>query len=201
MPRHKRIWYPGATYHIMNRGYDHKPVFLDDDDYAENLNLLNYTMWKFPFKLHAYCLMPNHYHYLIETMDIEIWTIMKFYSQMYTKYFNEKYDRDGALFRGRYHSCEIRSDQYFLQTSRYIHLNPCKANIITNPEAYKWSSMGIYSGATHFNNLVDEERTLKYFCDPPRLQYSNFVNHNDSAFDYEAIIQKDMRENELWLPK
>ncbi|MDD3174472.1 MAG: transposase [Herbinix sp.] len=95
---------------------------------------------RYPFDLHAYCLMTNHYHLLIETKEKEIWYIMRRLSQRYTGYYIDKYGMTGHLLQGRYRSCLIREDAYFLQTSRYIHLNPVKARMTAYPENYLWSN-------------------------------------------------------------
>ena len=86
--------------------------------------------------LHAYCLMTNHIHLLVETGDMEIGKFMKYLSECYAIYFNQKYFYRGHVFEGRYKSCLVKEDTYFLQTSRYIHLNPVKAQMINYPEDY-----------------------------------------------------------------
>lgn len=191
MPRKRRFWEPGTIYHVMNRGTNHQLIFRDWKDYEKNLEILAYVKEKYPYKLHAYCLMPNHYHLLLETEDTHIAEIMKLYGQTYTLYFNHKYDQDGALFRGRYHSMIVQSDSYFLQASRYIHENPVKANMVLKAEDYPWSSFRYYVDPRVESNLITESRTLLYFDDPPRVNYADFVHcHEDNEY-YNEILNWD----------
>ena len=115
-------------------------IFTDEEDREYFLALLEDINGKYPFVIHSYCLMTNHYHILIETKENEIWHIMQRLLLNYTKYYNRKYNKDGHLFKGRYKACIVENDEYFLQTSRYIHLNPVRAKMIGYPQDYKWSS-------------------------------------------------------------
>ena len=146
MARKNRKWFPGAIYHIMARGNYRQNIFKDDEDFKVFLLLMQDAKTKYGFKLHAYCLMTNHYHLLLETEQTEIWKIMKRINQIYAAYYNEKYRLMGHLFQGRYKSCLVENDSYFLQTSRYIHLNPVKAKMVPRAEAYPWSSYSTLIG-------------------------------------------------------
>lgn len=198
MARKKRVWYPGEILHVMNRGVNHQNIFLDETDFQYFIMLIKSTQKKYPFIIHAYCFMTNHYHLLMETMDKEIWFIMKRIDQFYARYFNTKYGRDGGVFRGRYKASEIKNDSYFLQTSRYIHMNPVKANIVAEPIQYMWSSyrtiMGMYD-----DKLTDITKTLKYFKNENRTLYRDFVESQLEYSEYENRICKEIGEDE-WLP-
>ena len=100
----------------MNRGACHQRIFSDESDYQYFMSLLLDTRNLYSFIVHVYCLMTNHYHLLIETKDEDISKIMKRINEFYTRYYNVKYGRDGALFRGRFKCCEVLDDEYFLQT-------------------------------------------------------------------------------------
>lgn len=158
----------------MNRGANHQDIFVEEQDYRYLAELIYTAQMKYGFKLHAYCFMTNHYHFLIETENEHISKIMKQINGLYTQYFNKKYHRDGALFRGRYNSFAVKSDAYFLQTSRYISLNPVKAGIVKKPEQYRWSSFKAYLG-NQSDKITSTERTLQYFNDGNRLLYKDFV--------------------------
>ncbi|MGN0437082.1 MAG: REP-associated tyrosine transposase [Lachnospiraceae bacterium] len=188
IPRKKRNWHPGQMLHIMNRGANRQVIFRDVKDYRYFLKILKETKELYPCIFHAYCLMTNHYHLMLQTMDDNISLIMKRIGERYTQYFNAKYKKDGALFRGRYHSCEITSENYFLQTSRYIALNPVKAGIVEFPEQYRWSS---YSSIIDLyeQSIVDFEKTLEYFSNNPQL-YRDFVEERILNEPYEAEIAK-----------
>ncbi|SKC57350.1 transposase [Maledivibacter halophilus] len=174
MGKKKRIWYPGAVYHIMNRGNRRSAIFKDNEDYQVYLTILKETMEKYEYILYAYCLMTNHIHMQIETKNVEIWKIMRYINLSYTKYFNNKYNFIGHLFQGRYRAGIIESDAYNLQTSRYIHLNPVKASMVEKPVEYKWSSYGVYMGEIK-NDIVIDEKILSYFRNKSRKLYKEYV--------------------------
>lgn len=102
----------------------------------------------------------------------------------------------GHLFQGRYRSCMIKDDTYFLQTSRYIHLNPVNAKMIPNPEDYLWSSYQTFIGMNH-SPLVTAEKTLSYFKENARIRYREFVENTKTFYDHEVDIQKSIGEDDL----
>lgn len=120
----------------MHRGIRRKSIFEEIIDYQVFLELLKRALEHYGCKIHAYCLMTNHIHLLLETGEQEVWKFMKYLSGCYAIYYNHKYLYSGHLFEGRYKSCLVKDDTYFLQTSRYIHLNPVKARIVEHPEEY-----------------------------------------------------------------
>ncbi len=128
------------------------------------MKILKRVCEQYPFKLYCYCMMGNHLHLQIATIEDEIWKIMKNVNWKYTMYYNKKYDKVGHLFQGRYYSDIISSDSHLLQTSKYIHLNPVKAGIVKKPIQYPWSSYGIFMGVIK-NNLVAEDNILNIFQD------------------------------------
>ena len=189
MAKEKRIWYPGAVYHITNRGNRRADIFKDGEDYQVYLTILQQTMDKYPYILYSYCLMTNHIHLQLETKDVEIWHIMRHINLLYTKYFNNKHNFVGHLFQGRYKSEIIENDSYNLETSRYIHLNPVKANMAKNPIDYPWSSYDIYMGQRE-SEIVNEDKILSYFKDNSRELYKNYV-------ESKLINQKTGEESEV----
>ena len=120
MARRKREWFPGAMYHIMHRGVRRKELFEEEKDYQVFLEILKSGLEKYDCILHAYCLMTNYIHLLLETTDIEVGKFMKFLSERYAMYMNHKYLYRGHVFESRYKSCLVTKDDYFLQT-RVIH--------------------------------------------------------------------------------
>ena len=196
----KRIRYPGAIYHIMGRGNRHMDIFTDEEDREYFLALLEDINGKYPFVIHSYCLMTNHYHILIETKENEIWHIMQRLLLNYTKYYNRKYNKDGHLFKGRYKACIVENDEYFLQTSRYIHLNPVRAKMIGYPQDYKWSSYKTMIGMED-QRIVEREKILSYFKKPREQEYQRFVEDVSINFRQQELeIQKMIGEDDLWLP-
>lgn len=201
MPRKLREWYPGATYHLMQRGVRRQAIFSNDEDYLVFLAIMKDAMTKFECKIHAYCLMTNHYHLLLETDSKPVWFFMKHLAQNYAMYFNGVTGFKGHVFEARYKSCMVKDDTYFLQSSRYIHLNPVKAKMIASVEAYKWSSFKTVIGMKD-DGITTSRDTLAYFGKKnPVYHYRSFVD--DISHKYvvdEDRIRRAMGEDELWLP-
>lgn len=146
MPRIARVTYPGGFYHIFNRSLHRGKIFLEDNDYHYFLDKLAELISGDNWTVYAYCLMPNHYHLLIEEKSTSISKLMGRLLTSYGVYFNKKYDRHGPLFSGRFKSKIIQKERYFLELSRYIHLNPVKANLTSQLEGYRYSSLREYAG-------------------------------------------------------
>ena len=161
-------------YHIITRGNRKAVLFYDDRDRIKYLNLLEETRELYPFYLHSYCLMPNHSHLQLETIHHHPQKIMSMLNTRYAIYFNLRHDFVGHVFQGRYKAKLIDSLQYFLDVSRYIHLNPVEANIVTIPQDYLWSSYNAYISETP-NPHVTTERILTYFPEPQKENYKQFM--------------------------
>lgn len=146
MARKGTIWYPKSLHHITSRGNRKSDIFLEEEDYKVYLSILKMVKSKLPFELYCYCLMTNHIHLQIKTLEDNISAIMKRINQTYAQYFNSKYDLNGHVFQGRYHSELVSSDAQMLLTNRYIHLNPVTAGIVKVPEDYPYSSYRFYIG-------------------------------------------------------
>ena len=140
MARPLRIEYADAWYHIMNRGRRSESIFIDKRNYNGFIELLKDTSEMWNLRIAAYCLMPNHYHILIQTPDANISRCMRHIDGVYTQRFNRYHQCDGSLFRGRYKSILIDADRYLLQLVRYIHRNPLKAGLTDQRDLYMWSS-------------------------------------------------------------
>lgn len=196
MARKERIWYPGAVYHIMIRGIRRSDIFKDEGDYGIYLEILEIVKQRYPFFLYSYCLMTNHVHLQIETIEDEIWNIMREINRNYTKYFNKKYNFTGSLYDGRYKSEIIENDQYNLQVSRYIHLNPVKANMVDGPLEYQWSSYNDYLDPDpDKDKIVDDEKILSYFKNKSRVLYMNYVESLDINISIDEKIKEQMEDD------
>ncbi len=147
MSRPLRLSFPGAIYHITSRGNARAAVYLDDDDRQRFLDLLASCVEKFNWICHAYCLMDNHYHLLIETPDANLQTGMRQLNGVYTQQFNRRHARVGHVFQGRYKAILVDKDRYLLELCRYVVLNPVRANMVALPEQYRWSSYAAMMGA------------------------------------------------------
>jgi putative transposase len=146
MTRPLRIEYAGAVYHITSRGNEKKAVFRDDQDRINLLNVLHHVNKRYHWICHAYCLMDNHYHLLIETADGNLSLGMRQLNGVYTQLFNKRHQRTGHLFQGRYKSILIQKDSHLLEVCRYVVLNPVRARMVERPESWKWSSYGATAG-------------------------------------------------------
>lgn len=140
MARPLRIEYPGAVYHVTSRGNEKKPVFKDDADRQNFLNTLQHVNKRYNWICHAYCLMTNHYHLLIETPDGNLALGMRQLNGVYTQLFNKRHGRTGHLFQGRYKGILIQKDSHLLEVCRYVVLNPVRAKMVEKPAEYPWSS-------------------------------------------------------------
>src|SRR3990170_8349518 len=164
MARPLRIEFEGAFYHITSRGNLRDRIFFDDKDRETFLEILRRTKERYGYLLHAYALMGNHYHLLIETPKANISQIMQNINTSYTVYVNRKYQRSGHLFQGRFKGIIVDKDEYLIALSRYIHLNPVRAKIVQKLEDYKWTSYKAFIGIGK-NALVDTTDTLSYFSE------------------------------------
>lgn len=146
MARPLRIEYPGAVYHITSRGNEKKPVFKDDEDREAFLRILTHVNKRYHWLCHAFCLMDNHYHLLVETPDGNLSLGMRQLNGVYTQAFNKRRNRTGHLFQGRYKAILIQKDSHLLEVCRYVVLNPIRAGMVEKPEDWKWSSYRATAG-------------------------------------------------------
>ncbi len=130
MSRPLRIEYPGAHYHVMTRGRGRQRIYRSPRDYQRFINLLSETCAMWGVRVHAYSLMPNHYHMVMETPGGNISRAMRHLDGVYTQRYNREHKTDGTLFRGRYKALLIEKDGYLLQVVRYIHLNPVEGKLV-----------------------------------------------------------------------
>jgi len=147
MPRKPRLHYPGAVYHVILRGNCGQDVFFDAGDRTRFLLLLQESVERFEYRIHAFCLMTTHLHLAVQVGDVPLSRIMQNIGFRYTQFINRKYQRAGHLFQGRFKALLIDGDSYLLELIRYIHLNPVRAGMVQYPEEYIWSSHSSYYGA------------------------------------------------------
>jgi REP element-mobilizing transposase RayT len=149
MARKLRLQYPGAIYHLMSRGDRREPVFLDDADRALFVSTLGEVCSKTDWQVHAYCLMKNHFHLVVETPKANLAAGMKWLLGTYTGRFNRKHRLFGHLFSGRYKSLLVdgSGSGYFQTVCDYVHLNPARARLLRADQplrTFEWSSYGEY---------------------------------------------------------
>jgi putative transposase len=166
MPRKMRVEYPGAIYHVMSRGDRREDIFLDDVDRQDFLKTLAEACQKTGFQVHAYCLMRNHFHLVVETPNGNLVAGMAWLLSAYTIRLNHRHKLFGHVFSGRYKALVVdgSGDGYLRTVCDYVHLNPVRAKLI-KPEdrllAYPWSSLGWYAAAReHRPDWIRVDRLL-----------------------------------------
>lgn len=146
-----RVQYPGAIYHVMNRGDRRESIFEDDKDRQRFLTTLGEACGKTEWQIHAFCLMSNHFHFVVETPQPNLVDGMKWFLGTYTSRFNRRHKLFGHLFSGRYKALIVdgSGDGYLKTVCDYVHLNPVRSKLLTPEqplEAYAWSSYPFYVG-------------------------------------------------------
>ncbi len=178
MATRPRVSSPNSYYHVTLRGNRRETIFREDMDYWILLKIIMDTIkqYKNQFYINCFCFMTNHIHLLLYIKEENISLIMNRINSMYTRYFNKKYGLNGHLFEGRFNSEIISNDSYLLEVSRYIHLNPVRANIVSRPEDYNFSSYKMYIGYDK-ERFIKTEDILRYFINTKckREFYKDFV--------------------------
>ena len=178
MARPVRIEFSGALYHVTARGDRREDIFEDDTDCHRFLELLGEVIRQFNWLCHAYCLMDNHYHLLIETPDGNLSKGMRQLNGVYTQDSNRRHGRVGHLFQGRYKAILVDSDAYLLELSRYVVLNPLRAGIVKRIEKWPWSSYPATMGMVMVPEWLQTDGLLAQFAkrrDVARRKYARFV--------------------------
>ena len=175
MARPLRIEYEGAHYHVTSRGNERKAIFRGDVDREKFIELIRRAVEQFDLRLHAYVLMDNHYHLLIETRRAGLNRALRYLNGVYTQTFNRRHNRVGHLFQGRYKAILVEKESYLLELSRYIHLNPWRVKGSIDPIRYPWSSLGSYVGARTVPSWLTVKDVLSPFGSKGKRGYRGFV--------------------------
>ena len=178
MPRHPRITFPDAFYHVMNRGAGRRVIFKNDEQRKSFVALLERVSLEYQAEIHAYCLMDNHFHILLRTPLANISEIMHYLTITHARKFNRSERTDGPVFRARFKAIVIDADDYLVKVSRYIHLNPVKAKLCSNPAEYPWSSYSAYIDADLKQRWLHTGEVLRRLgSDNQRATYSALVEN------------------------
>ena len=177
MPRPLRLDFPGAHFHITARGVARREIFLDPSDRRCFLKVLHTACDRYGGICHAYCLMGNHYHLLLESADGRLSSVMQHLNGSYGRWFNRRRQRCGHLFQGRFKASLVDKDSYFLEVIRYIELNPCRAKIVSHPGEWAWSSFRPRVGLSRIPPPLSVARALEFFGSGSQAQklYERFV--------------------------
>ena len=163
----------GGYYHVYNRGCNRQPIFVSDSNYLFLLRRAKLFLADYPLSIVAYCLMPNHYHFLLHPQEDE--ALSRFIQRLfnsYTQAFNRQQHRSGTLFEGRAKSILVDTDEYVLHLCRYIHLNPVRAGLVMHPGEWPYSNY-LEWVERRGGSLVDRPFVQSYF--PTAADYETFV--------------------------
>ncbi|NRB79528.1 MAG: transposase [Saccharospirillaceae bacterium] len=189
MARPLRIEFAGALYHITARGNARDDIYIDENDRLIFLDLLANVCDRYNWICHGYCLMDNHYHLLIETVDANLSKGMKYINGSYTQSFNRNHKRVGHVFQGRFKSILVEQDSHLLELCRYIVLNPVRAQMVQSAKDWPWSS---YRGS------VDPSK--KHECLTTDWILSNFGKMRKPAVEkYRKFITQGKNQPSPWL--
>lgn len=178
MTRPLRVEIPGAIFHVTSRGNRREAIYEDDADRLEWLAILSKVCERYNWRVHAYCLMDNHYHILLETADGNLSRGMRQLNGVYTQYFNRQHNRVGHVFQGRFKAIMVEKDAYLLELSRYVVLNPIRAFMVKDIDDWQWSSYGATIGKDPAPDWLGVDWILSQFSRQrkrARNQYIDFV--------------------------
>jgi REP element-mobilizing transposase RayT len=174
----------------MSRGNNRGPIFSQASDYRKLLAIFADGCRQFRAQIHAYCLMPNHYHVFLETKEPTLSEFMRHANGVYTQWFNYRHQRVGHVMQGRFKAVLVERESFGLELSRYIHLNPCRAKLARSPEDYMWSSARCFLGLVPAPGWLAVEWTLAQFAhrrleaqDAYRKFLSDGMKESPAAFD------------------
>jgi REP element-mobilizing transposase RayT len=203
MSRPLRIEYPDAVYHVTSRGNARNNIFQSDSDRKTFLKIFAAVVRRFNWLCHAYCLMDNHYHLLIETPDGNLSKGMRHLNGVYTQKYNWQNIKTGHVFQGRYKAILVDKDSYLLELCRYVVLNPVRAKMTEKPEQWKWSSYLFTAGTKNCPEYLTTDWLLGYFSPKmPEAQklYRRFVRDGiGSKSPWEELQGQILLGEELFI--
>jgi len=178
MARPLRLAFPHAVYHVTSRGNARQKIYQDTTDREQFLSILTHVVSRYGWLCHAYCLMDNHYHLMIETPKANLSLGMRHLNGLSTQAFNRRHGRVGHLFQGRYQGILVEKDSHLLELCRYVVLNPVRARAAKQPGAWPWSSYRATAGQTATPAFLTVAWILEQFgkrVKPAQERYRQFV--------------------------
>lgn len=178
MARPLRLSFPGAVYHVTSRGNARHDIVADDRDRSQWLSLLAHVVDRYGWLCHAYCLMDNHYHLVIETPKPNLSIGMRQLNGRYTQAYNRRHEQVGHVFQGRFTAILVEKDAHLLELCRYVVLNPVRAKIVSHPRLWMWSSYRATVGETKAPGWLTTDWILSQFGQrggPAQARYRTFV--------------------------
>lgn len=190
MARPLRVEYPGAVYHVTARGNAREAIFFEGEDRESFLSVLAAVVERINSLCHAYCLMDNYYHLLVETPDANLPQAMRQLNGVYTEAFNCRHGRVGHLFQGRFKSILVDKVNYLLGLARYVVLNPVRAGIVRHPRYWRWSSYTATSGEKRAPDFLTTGWILGQFSPEKRevhLAYRRVVAEGKGVSGWDGL--------------
>ncbi|MBU4315456.1 transposase [Patescibacteria group bacterium] len=197
MARQLRIQYPGALYHITVRGNQKKEIYYSDYDRRCFLSVIERVFKARNIICHAYCLMPNHFHLVLETPEANISLCMRDINSIYTQSYHKIHNTVGHLFQGRFKSFLIEKESYLLEVIRYTVLNPVRAGLVDDPEDWRWSSYCATVGYRRPPKWLSISWILLFFSCNKRRARRDFINFVYSGIGGESPFKSIYREKIL----
>lgn len=204
MARPLRIQFEGAVYHITSRGNARQTIFLDDKDRAAFLEVLAEVVDRFGWICHAYCLMSNHYHILIETPEPNLSRGMQLLNGVYTQKFNRHHRRFGHVLQGRYKAILVERESHLLELARYIVLNPVHAKMVRSTKDWPWSSYRATAGQSDAPEFLNIDWILSQFDsrrDRAVRAYRRFVRQGRNVDVWEKLRAGSLLGSEAFVEK
>ncbi len=190
MARPLRLEFPGAIYHLTGRGNARQKIFFSDADRQLFLDTLAAVVGRYGWICHAYCLMANHYHLLVETSKPNLSLGMRQLNGIYTQAFNRRHQRVGHLFQGRFKAILVEKESYLLELCRYIVLNPIRVKGNVQPSTWKWSSYRATAGLASAPEFLTTDWVLRQFGKnrtQAQKRYREFVREGLESRPWEAL--------------
>lgn len=188
MARPLRIEFAGAMYHVTARGNAQGDIYTHDEEREKYLAIFANACKRFDWYCHAYCLMTNHYHLLIETNSPTLSKGVKYLNGTYTQYFNRRHKRVGHVFQGRYKAILVQKENYLLELSRYVVLNPVRASMVRQAIDWPWSSYRETAGYNHNDSFLTTDWLLSAFT----------TNKKDAQQHYRRFVQEGKNQPSPW---
>ncbi len=190
MARPLRIEFPGGLYHVTSRGDRREAIFLCDADRAHWLDLLGEVCTRHNWLCHAYCLMDNHFHIVVETVEGNLSAGMRQLNGVYTQWHNRTHGRVGHVFQGRFKAIIVQREAYLLELARYVVLNPVRAGICDLPEDWPWSSYQAMLGHITPPPWLQVRWLMSQFGNSPQAAVAAYVDYVRAGVDLPSVWER-----------
>lgn len=176
MARPLRIELAGGIFHVTSRGNRKEDIFEDDVDRQEWLSIMGRVCGRFNWRIHAYCLMSNHFHFIVETIEGNLSKGVRQLNGVYTQYFNRRHKKVGHVFQGRFKAVLVEREAHLLELSRYVVLNPLRAQMVKNIEHWPWSSYLAFCGKQAKQPWLETDWILEQFSRKRSIAIDLYIN-------------------------